>query len=777
MGDGASRYGGDQPMKNYASKAFEGLFGKSLAEPLRKYESILPKEDEEHSVFYKNMTKLIEITLDLGEVPASCTPELKSLLKSVLEEKAKYPKESQAVQDCVARKIPRLMDEGKEQEQAIAIAFSMCREQHKSKDGDPYSQLDEKKPCVHGQAWGTCQTCIDAGKGPEAEKDRVTAPAALGGKKKLTPSAGQATGPVVAAPFEDSNSQPLGKGGGTAPSITAGPKIENSEEGEEKNYPLNDQSLSEQTRRAGNEGPNLEPRERPKNPMAIKARELVGAVLEEVRKKAGPGAPPGPKQSAAAREAWRKRHAAGEEGQETPEQREADEEAPGVALGRATRLANRAGLAVADLMDEAEAQLGDDPVAQAAFEQAEAAFMDAVNAYNEGDPQGAFQHFEDAANALRGGAGEAPVGETPVLDVDVATPEGFKAEAEDVEGRAYGAYAKGETMRRKDPERAAAVQREAQEAANALSAAKGHAKKGDEERAANALETARLHTEAAENLAAGKAAKPEPEVGPDEVTPAATPAEDDPFATPEGGDPFAEEEPEATPAATPAEEPDEEPERDPTGEGRIINLTPEAQGIISELRQLDDKVESGEMTSDEAESRANELAQEFERLQEEGKIERPEEERPAEEPARPDEQEEAPGGAPEATPEDEKPTAPSKQPHVKAAGAAASRTYSILRDEKAPEEARAAAQRAQDAAGEAAFLEGEGKREEALERAEEAEQAAREAERLAGREAAGAEEATPTEPGRAEEPEPGAEAPSPEEDTERLEDEEPDPEA
>jgi hypothetical protein len=94
----------------------------------------------------------------------------------------------------------------------------------------------------------------------------------------------------------------------------------------------------------------------------------------------------------------------------------------------------------------------------------------------------------------------------------------------------------------------------------------------------------------------------------------------------------------------------------------------------------------------------------------------------------------------EATPETFVPAG--KQPHVKAAGAAASRTYSILRDPNSSDEAKAAAQRAQDAAGKAWSLEGEGKREEAVEAAQEAEQAAREAERLAGGEAAGVEEET-----------------------------------
>jgi HK97 family phage prohead protease len=42
------------------------------------------------------------------------------------EQKADYPPLSQAVQECVSEKIPLLIQEGKEQEQAVAIAISMC---------------------------------------------------------------------------------------------------------------------------------------------------------------------------------------------------------------------------------------------------------------------------------------------------------------------------------------------------------------------------------------------------------------------------------------------------------------------------------------------------------------------------------------------------------------------------------------------------------------------------------------------------------------------------
>jgi hypothetical protein len=304
----------------------------------------------------------------------------------------------------------------------------------------------------------------------------------------------------------------------------------------------------------------------------------------------------------------------------------------------------------------------------------------------------------------------------------------------------------------------------------------GHAKKGDGDRANAAFEAAQRHTQKAERIASGKPREEKPEVpeagpasahdptaqadevGPDDVTPADKPEEEpatDPFATPRGGDPFAEEvSPEDI--ASPDEDDD------------IAGPTPEGEAGPEEAT---------EPMADEAGPEATPEGM-------------PEEPRDAEPETR-EPPSEAPGGEPEAEPEDEKPEpeeAPeeeatpetfvpaSKQPHVQAAGAAASRTYSILRDEKAPEEARAAAQRAQDAAGEAAMAEGEGDREGALKAAEEAEQAAREAERLAGGEAAGEEEETPVKPGAIEEPEeldPEETEPTA---TERL-DEEPDPEA
>jgi hypothetical protein len=688
-------------MKNYASKAFDNLFGKSLAEPIRKYESVLPKEDEDYAYFEKDMMKLIEITFDLGEVPASCTPEIKTLLKSVLEEKAKYPKASQAVKDCVAKKIPKLMAEGKPQDQAVAIAFSMCGEKHKSVEVP-----------LH-----------------KTTKDRVTAPAALSGTK-LTDDKGQAQSVVVAAPFEISNSQPAEKGGGTAPSITAGPKVENPQvttpEAEKGGGMLNDPSLDDQTQPGGNEGPNMEPKLRPKNPMAIKAQALVDSVLEDVRKKAGPGAPPGPAQSEAAHRAW---DVIGRKGEtpkdETPtpmgDEDEEQEQAEGQEQPQTPEADGERGPDASELRDEianavADAEERGDEQAQERLAQAESALNEAEELQEAGDSEGAQEKLEVASQmsaAAQEGAPEATP--APSEEGVAATPAGFYQLASSLQSaKREGGAAKAEAKR----------------AEADLMAAQSHAKQGNEERAARAMDRAKKQVDVA--IAAAKAARQQRQEAMQERLGADEPEREEPEAeAPEVEEPEAPE----------VEEPEAEEGTDPS------EMTPEEEGGEGEPAP--------------------------ERMPERGEVP----------------QDEAPGGSAEAEPEAEKPepeageVAPSKQPHVEAAGAAASRTYSILRDEKAPEEARAAAQRAQDAAGEAAMAEGEGNREGALKAAEEAEQAAREAESLAGGEAAGEGEATPMGPEAEAEtqvldedpdvaPEEGPQERGPEEETDRLDDEE-----
>ena len=66
------------------------------------------------------------------EAQKSMMPEEEKMEADKEEEKPKeekaeeVPQLSQAVQDCVSEKIPKLIEEGKPQEQAVAIAISMC---------------------------------------------------------------------------------------------------------------------------------------------------------------------------------------------------------------------------------------------------------------------------------------------------------------------------------------------------------------------------------------------------------------------------------------------------------------------------------------------------------------------------------------------------------------------------------------------------------------------------------------------------------------------------
>lgn len=60
------------------------------------------------------------------------------------EEKAEYAPLSQAVQECVSEKIPKLISEGKPQEQAVAIAISMCSKEKGCSEFVPTSEMMAK---------------------------------------------------------------------------------------------------------------------------------------------------------------------------------------------------------------------------------------------------------------------------------------------------------------------------------------------------------------------------------------------------------------------------------------------------------------------------------------------------------------------------------------------------------------------------------------------------------------------------------------------------------
>lgn len=59
-------------------------------------------------------------------------------------DKPEYPPMSQAVQDCVSEKIPKLIQEGKPQDQAVAIAISMCSKEKGCSDFAPTKEMMAK---------------------------------------------------------------------------------------------------------------------------------------------------------------------------------------------------------------------------------------------------------------------------------------------------------------------------------------------------------------------------------------------------------------------------------------------------------------------------------------------------------------------------------------------------------------------------------------------------------------------------------------------------------
>lgn len=60
------------------------------------------------------------------------------------EEKPEYPPMSQAVQDCVSAKIPKLIEEGKPEDQAVAIAISMCSKEKGCANFTPTKEMMAK---------------------------------------------------------------------------------------------------------------------------------------------------------------------------------------------------------------------------------------------------------------------------------------------------------------------------------------------------------------------------------------------------------------------------------------------------------------------------------------------------------------------------------------------------------------------------------------------------------------------------------------------------------
>jgi hypothetical protein len=96
---------------------------------------------------------------------------LKGLIDEIETAILKEGKDSPAVRECVSKKIPMLMDEGKPQKQAIAIALSMCR-----KDvGAAEKSLVEKAGTSEGakKAWMKRQRAKRESKMPEVRSAKM----------------------------------------------------------------------------------------------------------------------------------------------------------------------------------------------------------------------------------------------------------------------------------------------------------------------------------------------------------------------------------------------------------------------------------------------------------------------------------------------------------------------------------------------------------------------------------------------------------------------------
>ena len=90
-----------------------------------QYKRDNPKKAEEMEAFSRIILKVMG---DPAEIVDICEGDGCEILRDILlEVAATVRKEDGDVKDCVAKKIPILIEEGYEQKQAVAVAFSMCR--------------------------------------------------------------------------------------------------------------------------------------------------------------------------------------------------------------------------------------------------------------------------------------------------------------------------------------------------------------------------------------------------------------------------------------------------------------------------------------------------------------------------------------------------------------------------------------------------------------------------------------------------------------------------
>lgn len=128
-------------MRNFASLKAGSMFSRTLTSPSGYVPPVMPTtvivktrepldgdlSSAEETALLAEFQQVLERALVFGDtVECDTCPELTTILRACTTELEKA-QDSADVRRCVSAKIPLLIREGKEQKQAVAIAFSMCR--------------------------------------------------------------------------------------------------------------------------------------------------------------------------------------------------------------------------------------------------------------------------------------------------------------------------------------------------------------------------------------------------------------------------------------------------------------------------------------------------------------------------------------------------------------------------------------------------------------------------------------------------------------------------
>lgn len=119
-------------MQNFASKKTNSLFSAALSAPTQVYqppviEKSLEERRSDREAVISLQKSLYKAIVKGDLVECDDCPELQSLVKHIEAfAKAEHPEASKAVRKCVSTKIPTLINEGKPEDQAVAIAFTYC---------------------------------------------------------------------------------------------------------------------------------------------------------------------------------------------------------------------------------------------------------------------------------------------------------------------------------------------------------------------------------------------------------------------------------------------------------------------------------------------------------------------------------------------------------------------------------------------------------------------------------------------------------------------------